>query len=63
MPENTALLPLPLNSAYASKLCGPTANNKFTRAQAKLTRAWILIGPGVDTPLIICGITFAAPDF
>ena len=51
MPENTTLVPLLLNGAYVSELCRPTANNKFTRAQAKLTRAWALVGLGVDTPL------------
>ena len=51
MPENIKLVLLPLNSAYASELCRPTANDKFTRTQAKLTRAWALIGPGVDMPL------------
>ena len=39
------------NSVYASELCRPTANHKFTRTQVNLTRAWALVGPGVDTPL------------
>ena len=51
MLENTTLVPLLLNGAYASELCRPIANNKFTRAQAKLTRTWALVGLGVDTPL------------
>ena len=51
MPENTTLVPLPLNGAYASELCRPTANNKFIRAQAKLSRAWALVSPGIDKPL------------
>ena len=29
----------------------PTVHHKFTRAQVKLTKAWALVGPGVDTPL------------
>ena len=29
-----------------------TVNNKFTRAQVKLTRACALVGPGVATPLL-----------
>ena len=46
MPENTTLVPLLLNGTYASELCRPTANNKFTSTQAKLTRAWALVGLG-----------------
>ena len=29
----------------------PIVHHKFTRAQVKLTKAWALVGPGVDTPL------------
>ena len=47
MMNNTKLVPLPLNGAYASELLRPTINHKFTRAQVKLTRAWILVGPDV----------------
>ena len=41
-----------LNGAYASEPCRPIVNHKFTRAQVKLTSAWALVGPGVDTLLV-----------
>ena len=47
----TKFVLFPLNSAYASESFRPTANQKFTWAQVKLTRAYDLVGLGVDTSL------------
>ena len=41
-----------LNGAYASEPYRPIVNHKFTRAQVKLTSAWALVDPGIDTPLV-----------
>ena len=56
--NSTKLVLLLLNGAYASlsELFRPAVNRKFTRAdtgQIKLTRVWALVGPGVDTPLLV----------